>query len=98
MHEVLYILLVIVRIYRYLLIARIVIEMVQSFSRNFRPPRWFSVIAEPLFVVTDPPVKLLRKVIPPLRMGDVLLDMSIIVLFLILFGIEQGIVATYRFI
>lgn len=75
---------VILQIFVLILIARIVIEMIQAFSRNFQPPRWFIYIAEPLFVVTDPPVKALRRVIPPLRLGNVSLDMSIIVLFIIL--------------
>ena len=70
-----------VRIYALVLIARIIIEMVQSFSRDFQPPRWFSVIAEPLFIITDPPVRGLRRVVPPLRLGSVSLDMSILVLF-----------------
>ncbi|APT87184.1 MULTISPECIES: YggT family protein [Corynebacterium] len=78
------ILIFLVRIYTWILIARILIEMVQSFSRQFNPPRWFMVLAEPLFVVTDPPVKALRRIVPPLRLGGVALDVSIIVLFLIL--------------
>lgn len=77
------VLLVIVRVFTWVLIARLIIEMVQSFSRNFRPPRWFVLIAEPLFLITDPPVKLLRKLIPPLPMGGVRLDVSVLVLFFI---------------
>ena len=67
-----------------MLIARIIIEMIQSFSRQFNPPRWFMVIAEPLFVITDPPVKALRRLIPPLQMGGVALDVSVLVLFVLL--------------
>lgn len=75
---------IVLRLFALILIARIVIEMIQSFSRNFQPPRWFILIAEPLFVITDPPVKALRRVIPPLRLGNVALDLSVIVLFIIL--------------
>ncbi|MFH0410908.1 YggT family protein [Corynebacterium sp. L4756] len=78
------ILFALLRLYALVLIIRIIIEMIQSFSRNFNPPRWFMVIAEPLFVITDPPVKALRKVIPPLQMGGVALDLSVLVLFIIL--------------
>ncbi|HAT1212692.1 YggT family protein [Corynebacterium striatum] len=78
------ILILILRIYSWILIARIIIEMIQSFSRQFNPPRWFMVLAEPLFMVTDPPVRALRRLVPPLRMGGVALDVSIIVLFLLL--------------
>lgn len=75
---------VLLRLFWLALIVRIVVEMVESFSRRFDPPRWFMVVAEPIFVVTDPPVKLLRRIIPPLRLGGIGLDVSIIVLFLIL--------------
>lgn len=74
-----------IRFYTFILVLRIVIEMIQSFSRNWRPQRWFSIVAEPIFVVTDPPVKALRKLIPPLRMGGIALDLSILVLF---FGLQ----------
>lgn len=69
------------RIFSLILVFRIVIEMTQSFSRNWRPQRWFILIAEPIFVVTDPPVKALRRIIPPLRLGGVALDLSVLVLF-----------------
>ena len=78
------ILILLVRIYTWVLIARIIIEMIQSFSRQFNPPRWFMVVAEPLFVITDPPVKALRSLIPPLQMGGVALDVSVLVLFVLL--------------
>lgn len=78
------ILYVIIRIFVLLLIARLVIEMIQSFSRNFQPPRWFIYVAEPIFMITDPPVKALRRLIPPMRMGGVALDISVIVLFFIM--------------
>ena len=74
-----------IRFYILILILRIIIEMIQSFSRNWRPQRWFSIVAEPLFVVTDPPVKALRKLIPPVQLGGVGLDVSVFVLF---FGLQ----------
>lgn len=64
--------------------------MIQGFSRNWQPARWFILIAELLFMVTDPPVKALRKLIPPVRIGGVGLDVSILVLF---FGLQVLMVA-----
>ena len=83
------ILLVAVNLYSWILLARIVIEMIESFSRQFNPPRWFMMVAEVLFMLTDPPVKALRRVIPPLRLGGIALDVSIIVLFLALSILSQ---------
>ncbi|KXU18045.1 YGGT family protein [Corynebacterium simulans] len=87
--------LLLLRIFSWILALRIIIEMIQSFSRQFNPPRWFMVVAEPLFVVTDPPVKELRRVVPPLRLGGVALDMSILVLFLILMLLQLIVVGVF---
>ncbi|MFD5867668.1 YggT family protein [Corynebacterium sp. NPDC060344] len=83
------ILLIVVQLFTYLLLARIVIEMIQSFSRSWQPGRIFSMVGEVIFTVTDPPVKALRKVIPPMPMGGVQLDMSVLVLFFILMIIRM---------
>lgn len=89
------ILLLILQIYTLLLIARIVIEMIQSFSRNFQPPRWFIFIAEPVFMATDPPVRALRRVIPSMQMGNVALDISVIVLFFIVMILQLIVQAVF---
>lgn len=84
MSSLLLVLLILLKLFTYLLLVRIVIEMIQSFSRSWRPGRVFSSIGEVVFVITDPPVKLLRRLIPPMPMGNVMVDMSVLVLFFIL--------------
>ena len=80
-----------VGLYSLLVIVRIIIEMVQAFSKQFDPPHWFIMVAEPIFRMTDPPVNALRKLIPPLRLGGsgVGLDVSVIGLFFILMLIQM---------
>lgn len=68
-----------------LLIARIVIEFIRSFSRDWHPRGPTVVILELIMSLTDPPVKLLRRVIPQLTIGSVRLDLSIMVLLLVVF-------------
>ena len=63
-----------------LLIARLVLDYVQMFARSWRPSGLVLVIAEAVYTVTDPPLRALRKVIPPLRLGSVSLDLSFLVL------------------
>ncbi|AWB82932.1 hypothetical protein C3B44_03730 [Corynebacterium yudongzhengii] len=89
------VILILLRLYTLVLIARIITEMIQSFSKQFRPPRWFAVAAEPIFLITDPPVKLLRRLIPPLRTGNVGIDVSVIVLFIILIVIQAIVMAVF---
>lgn len=68
-----------------LLIARIVVEFIRSFSRDWQPRGVTVVILEVIMTVTDPPVKLLRRIIPQLTIGAVRLDFSIMVLLLLAF-------------
>lgn len=82
------VLFLILELFSWFVVARIIIEMIYSFARSFSAPRWFYVIAEPLFRVTDPPVKFLRRVIPPIRTGGVALDVSVIVLFVIIMFLQ----------
>ena len=67
-----------------LLIGRIIIEFIRSFARDWQPSGFVVVVLEAIFTVTDPPVKFLRRLIPPVNLGGVRLDLSIMVL---LFGV-----------
>jgi len=66
-----------------LLIGRVIVEFVRSFARDWRPTGLVAVILETIFTITDPPVKLLRRLIPPINLGGVRLDLSIMVLLFI---------------
>jgi YggT family protein len=68
-------------LYLLLLIGRLVFSWIQAFSRSWTPSGPVLVIAEGVFTATDPPLRLLRRFIPPLRLGSVALDLSFMVLF-----------------
>ena len=77
-----------------LLVFRLIMEYVFMFARSYRPSGVVAVALELCYTVTDPPLKALRRVIPPLRVGRVSLDLSFIVLFIavqILMGVVSGI-------
>ena len=63
-----------------LLIARLVIDYIQMFARSWRPTGVLLVAAEVIYTITDPPLKALRRLIPPLRLGSINLDLSFLVL------------------
>ena len=67
-----------------LLIARLVLDYIQMFARSWRPSGLLLVAAEIVYTITDPPLKALRRVIPPLRIGSVALDLSFLVLVVLL--------------
>ena len=74
---------VLLQIFFFVLIARLVLDYVQMFARSWRPTGLVLVLAEIIYTVTDPPLKALRRVIPPLRLGGIALDLSFLVLIVL---------------
>jgi YggT family protein len=70
-------------IYLVILVGRMIFGWVQVFAREWRPTGILLVLAEAIFTVTDPPLKFLRRFIPPLRLGMVAMDLSFMVLFIV---------------
>ena len=68
-----------------LLIARLVFDYVMMFARSWRPSGAVAVGLEVVYSVTDPPLKALRRVIPPLRLGNFSLDLGFMVLLFIVY-------------
>jgi YggT family protein len=77
------VLIVVLYLFLLFLIGRLILEYVQRFARNWRPTGVVLVLAEATYTVTDPPLKLLKRFIPDLRLGGVALDLSFTVLFLV---------------
>jgi YggT family protein len=71
-------------IYFLILMARLVLDYVQLFARSWEPKGAVLVLAEAVYTVTDPPLRFLRRFIPPLRLGQVSLDLSFLVLVLMI--------------
>jgi YggT family protein len=79
------------QVYFFALIGRFVVDLVLSVNRNWHPKGLIVAIVESVYTVTDPPLKLVRKVIPPLRLGAIQLDFGwTIVMTAVLFA--QGFV------
>ena len=72
----------IVWLYLLVVFGRLVLDWIRMFSRDWRPKGVMLVIAEAVYTLTDPPLNALRKVIPPLRLGGVSLDLGFLVLVL----------------
>jgi YggT family protein len=76
-----------------LLWVRFIVDWVQVFARSWSPSGPLLVLLEVVYSVTDPPIKALRRVIPPLRLGQVAIDLSFIIVliaaYLLLQVVEQ---------
>jgi YggT family protein len=65
-----------------LLWIRFVVDWVQVFARSWTPSGVLLVVLEVVYSATDPPIKALRRVIPPLRIGTIAIDLSFIIVML----------------
>ncbi|GAA0972856.1 YggT family protein [Acrocarpospora macrocephala] len=83
-------------LYLVLLIGRMIFETVQAFARAWRPRGPVLVLAEATYTATDPPLKFLRRFIPPLRLGTVAFDLSFTVLFIVVLVLIQVVSAFGR--
>jgi YggT family protein len=75
-------------IFLVLLFVRLVVDWVQFFARSWEPRGILLVALEGVYTVTDPPLKALRKVIPPLRLGGFALDLSFLLLIVIIYVLQ----------
>ena len=85
---------IVLQLFILLLIANLIISWVMIFARDWQPRGVVLLIVEGVFAVTDPPLRLLRRFIPPLRVGGASIDLAFIVLFLL---VQILILAASRF-
>jgi YggT family protein len=66
-----------------LLFARMILSWVPVLVRDWEPRGPVLVVAELVYSVTDPPLRALRKVLRPVRVGNVQLDLAFIGLYIL---------------
>ena len=79
-----------------LLIFRLVMDYVFVLARSFRPSGLLVVALEVCYSATDPPLKALRRVIPPLRVGSVSIDLGFVILFFLVSSVLMPLADNYR--
>ena len=63
--------------------VRLILDFVVNFNRGWRPSGFGLVLAEVVFTITDPPIKLVRRFVPPMRFGGVALDFAWTIVMLV---------------
>jgi YggT family protein len=70
-------------LYVFVLFARLILDYIPMFNREWRPKGFGLVVAEAVYTVTDPPIRFFRRIIPPLRIGSLSLDFGFALTMLI---------------
>jgi len=79
-----------------IVIARFVIDWIQVLARRWRPKGLIAVLCEVIFSITDPPLRALRRVIPAVRIGNIMLDLSSILLLLGLILLQAAVILIFK--
>ena len=83
---------VVLQIFLILLFVRFVFDWVQVFARTWSPHGFLLVLLEIVYSSTDPPINLVRRFVPPLRLGSIMLDLAFIIVLIavyVLMGITR---------
>lgn len=70
-------------LYVFVLFARLILDYIPMFNREWRPKGFGLVAAEAVYTLTDPPIRFFRRIIPPLRIGSLSLDFGFTLTLLI---------------
>ena len=65
--------------------VRLILDFVRSARPTWRPAGPLLVLLSIVFVITDPPLKLVRKVIKPVRFGAVSIDFAWTIVLIVAF-------------
>ena len=76
------------------LLLRMVFDWIQVFARDWRPKSAALVLASFVYRLTDPPLRKLRALIPPLRLGSVALDIGFLLL-IVAVGIGMSVTKSF---
>ncbi|MEN0023455.1 YggT family protein [Microbacterium sp. LWO14-1.2] len=82
-------------LYLLVLFARLILDYIPMFNREWRPKGAGLVAAEVVYTITDPPIRFFRRIIPPLRIGSLSLDFGFSLTILIVL-ILMNIVGIFR--
>ena len=84
-----------ISLYLYILVARAVLSIVPLFAPDWRPKGVVLVLAEAVYTVTDPPLRALGRVVKPVRLGTVSLDLGFILLWVLLLLAQRVVFAVF---
>jgi len=82
------ILLFLLWIFFLLMMIRLVVDWVQVFARSWTPRGPVLFVLEIVYSITDPPIKFVRRFVPPLRIGSVMLDTSFLIVLVVVYLLQ----------
>ena len=83
------ILLLVLQVFLWLMLIRLVFDWVQVFARSWTPRGPLLVVLEVVYSITDPPIMFVRRFVPPLRLGSVAIDTSFLIVLILVYVLQS---------
>lgn len=77
------------QVYFFALVARLFVDLALSVNRSWRPKGLLLPVIEIVMTITDPAIKLVRRIIPPIRVGSIQFDLGWTVLVFGIFFLQR---------
>ena len=77
------------QIYFLAMIGRLIVDLLLSVNRGWRPSGIVLILVESVMTVTDPPLKAVRKIIKPVRLGAIQLDFGWTLIVFAIFFLQR---------
>lgn len=71
------------------MVGRLIIDLLLSVNRGWRPSGLVLILVESVMTVTDPVIKVVRKFIKPVRLGAIQLDLGWTVIVFAIFFLQR---------
>lgn len=81
------------QLYFFALIARLFVDLALSVNRGWRPKGLLLPVIEIVLTVTDPAIKLVRRFIPPIRVGANQFDLGWTALVFAIFFLQRIVIS-----
>ncbi|MET0692573.1 MAG: YggT family protein [Propionibacteriaceae bacterium] len=89
------IIIALLNLFLFILFARMILSWVPVLVRDWQPRGPMLVAAEIVYSVTDPPLRVLRKVLRPVRVGNMMLDLAFIGLVLVIYLLRMVVAVVF---
>ncbi|WP_341729942.1 YggT family protein [Brooklawnia sp.] len=95
MQTVGWLLYMLLQIYIWVLLARMIISWIPMIAPRWRPRGILASLFEVVYTLTDPPIRAFRKLIPPLNLGGVSLDIAFMAVLIVIFVLQRVILGVF---
>ena len=72
------------QLFLFCLFLRLVLDYVRMAKPDWRPRGVILIVADFIYAITDKPLNFVRRVVKPLRIGGISIDLSFLILFIVI--------------